>query len=150
MPQSLAKNYIHLVFSTKNREPLILSSVRIQLHSYLGGILNNLDSQVIKTGGTGDHIHTIFRLSKNFALAKIVEEVKTNSSKWIKTQGNAFANFYWQSGYAGFSVSAGDADRVVDYIERQEEHHRVVSFQDEYRKLLQDYGIAFDERYVWD
>jgi hypothetical protein len=89
-------------------------------------------------------------LSKNLALAKIVEEVKTSSSKWVKTQGRGLANFYWQSGYGAFSVSAKDVGEVVDYIAQQETHHRVASFQEEFRKLLGAHGIAFDERYVWD
>jgi REP element-mobilizing transposase RayT len=150
MPQSLSKLYVHLVFSTKNRDPLILASERENLHAYLAGALNNLESQAIMVGGTTDHVHALFRLSKNLSLAKIVEEIKTTSSKWLKTQGQAFANFHWQSGYAGFSVSPSNADQVVTYIKQQEEHHRVVSFQEEYRKLLERHGVEFNERYVWD
>jgi REP element-mobilizing transposase RayT len=97
-----------------------------------------------------DHVHALFRLSKNLALAKIVEEVKTSSSKWVKTQGRGLANFHWQSGYGAFSVSAADVEEVVEYIAQQESHHRVVSFQEEFRKLLDAHGIACDERYVWD
>jgi len=97
-----------------------------------------------------DHVHALFRLSKNFALAKIVEEVKTGSSKWVKTQGRGLANFHWQSGYGAFSVSAADVEEVVEYIAQQESHHRVASFQEEFRKLLDTHGIAYDERYVWD
>ncbi len=150
MSQSLSKIYVHLIFSTKNREPLLLSPTRSQMHAYLATVLTNLDSQALKVGGTGDHVHSIFRLSKNLALAKIVEEIKTSSSKWIKTQGRAFANFYWQSGYGGFSVSPKDVDKAIEYIEQQEAHHKLVSFQEEYRKFLHSYGIEFDERYVWD
>jgi len=150
MPQSLSKLYVHLAFSTKHREPLILSPTRGQLHAYLATVLTNLDSQAIKVGGTSDHVHALFRLSKNFSPAKIVEEIKTSSSKWIKTQGRAYSNFHWQSGYGGFSVSPSDVDTVVEYIGQQEAHHRVVTFQEEYRKLLQSYGIEFDERYMWD
>ena len=79
-----------------------------------------------------------------------MEEVKTNSSKWAKTQGRAFVNFYWQSGYGGFSVSPGDVQQVAEYIAQQETHHRAVSFQEEYRRLLESYGIELDERYLWD
>jgi hypothetical protein len=89
-------------------------------------------------------------LSKNLALAKIVEEVKTSSSKWVKTQGRGLANFYWQSGYGAFSVSAADVEEVMQYIAQQEIHHGVVSFQEEFRKLLDAHGITYDERYVWD
>jgi REP element-mobilizing transposase RayT len=150
MPQSLSQLYVHLIFSTKHREPLLLSPVREDLHAYLAAVLNSQDSTALKVGGMSDHVHALFRLSKNLALAKIVEEVKTSSSKWVKTQGRGLANFYWQSGYGAFSVSAKDVGEVVDYIAQQETHHRVASFQEEFRKLLGAHGIAFDERYVWD
>ena len=150
MPQSLSQLYVHLIFSTKHREPMLLSPLREHLHAYLATVLKNQDSPALKVGGSSDHVHALFRLSKNLSLAKIVEEVKTSSSKWVKTQGRAFANFHWQSGYGGFSVSAADMEEVVEYIAQQETHHRVVSFQDEYRKLLEAHGSGCDERYVWD
>ena len=150
MPQSLSQLYVHLVFSTKHREPILLSPLREHLHAYLATVLNNQDSPALKVGGMSDHVHALFRLSKNFSLAKIVEEVKTSSSKWVKAQGRSLANLHWQSGYGGFSVSAADVEEVVEYIAQQESHHRVVSFQDELRNLLEAHGIAYDERYVWD
>ncbi len=124
---------------------MLLSPVREDLHAYLAAVLNNQDSPALKVGGMSDHVHALFRLSKNLALAKIVEEVKTSSSKWVKTQGRGLANFYWQSGYGAFSVSAADVEEVVEYIAQQETHHRVVSFQEEFRKLLDAHGIAYDE-----
>jgi REP element-mobilizing transposase RayT len=150
MPQSLSQLYVHLIFSTKHREPMLLSPARQDLHAYLAAILNNQDSPALKVGGMSDHVHALFRLSNNIALAKIVEEVKTSSSKWVKTQGRDLANFYWQSGYGAFSVSAAGVEEVVEYIAQQESHHRVVSFQEEFRKLLHAHGIAYDEQYVWD
>jgi len=150
MPQSLSQLYVHLIFSTKHREPMLLSPVREHLHAYLATVLKNQDSPGLKVGGTSDHVHALFRLSKNWALAKIVEEVKTSSSKWLKTQGRALANFHWQGGYGAFSVSPAELEQVVDYITRQEAHHRVMSFQEEYRNFLKSYGIEYDERYVWD
>ena len=150
MPQSLSQLYVHLIFSTKHREPMLLSPMREDLHAYLEAVLNNQDSAALKVGGMSDHVHALFRLSKNIALAKIVEELKTSSSKWVKTQGRGLANFHWQSGYGAFSVSATDAEEVVEYIAQQETHHRVLSFQEEFRKLLEAHGIAYDERYVWD
>ena len=150
MPQSLSQVYVHLVFSTKHREPLLLSPVREHMHAYLATVLKNQDSSAIKVGGTSDHVHALFRLSKNISLAKTVEEIKTSSSKWVKTQGRAFANFHWQSGYGGFSVSPADVEEVAEYIGQQEEHHRAVTFQEEYRKLLESHGIEFDVRYLWD
>ena len=150
MPQSLSQLYVHLIFSTKNREQMLLSPVREDVHAYLAAVLNNQDSPALKVGGMSDHVHALFRLSKNLALAKIVEEVKTGSSKWVKTQGRGFANFHWQSGYGAFSVSVADVDEVAEYIAQQEIHHRVGSFQVEFRKLLDAHGITYDERYVWD
>ena len=150
MPQSLSQLYVHLVFSTKHREPMLLSPVREPLHAYLATVLNNQDSPALKVGGTSDHVHALFRLSKNLSLAKIVEEIKTSSSKRVKTQGRGLANFHWQSGYGAFSVSAADVEEVVKYITQRESHHRVVSFQEEFRKLLEAHGVTYDERYVWD
>jgi REP element-mobilizing transposase RayT len=132
MPQSLSKLYVHLAFSTKHREPLLLAPLGAQMHAYLATVLNNQDSPAIEVGGTSDHVHTLFRLSKNSSLAGIVEEIKTSSSKWIKTQGRALASFHWQSGYGGFSVSPGDVEKVAEYIAHQETHHRAVTFQEEY------------------
>jgi REP element-mobilizing transposase RayT len=150
MLQSLSQLYVHLIFSTKHREPLLLSPVREDLHAYLAAVLNNQDPPALKVGGVTDHVHALFRLSKNIALAKIVEDVKTSSSKWVKTQGHGLGNFHWQSGYGAFSVSSGDVEEVVEYIAQQESHHRVVSFKEEFRRLLDAHGIAYDERYVWD
>ena len=150
MSQSLSKLYVHLVFSTKHREPLLLSPVRGQMHAYLATVLKNQDSPAVKVGGTSDHVHCLFRLSKNRSLAKIVEEIKTSSSKWVKTQGRGLHNFHWQSGYGAFSVGPAEVDAVTEYIAQQEAHHRAVTFQEEYRRLLESHGIEFDERYLWD
>jgi len=150
MPQSLSQLYVHLVFSTKHREPLLLSPVREQMHAYLATVLKNQDSPALKVGGTSDHVHALFRLSKNTSLAQIVEEIKTSSSQWVKTQGRALANFHWQSGYGGFSVSPAELEQVTEYIAQQETHHTAVTFQEEYRKLLTIHGVEYDERYVWD
>jgi REP element-mobilizing transposase RayT len=150
MPQSLTKLHIHLVFSTKQREPLLLRPFRERVHAYLASVLNNSDSQAQRVGGTSDHVHILFRMSKNLALAKVVEEVKTSSSRWIKTQEPALRAFHWQGGYGGFSVSPADVEAVTEYIDRQEEHHRVVGFQEEFRRFLETYRVEYDERYVWD
>jgi REP element-mobilizing transposase RayT len=126
---------------------MLLSPVREDLNVYLAAVLNNQDAPALKVGGMSDHVHALFRLSKNIALAKIVEELKISSSKWVKTQGRGLANFHWQSGYGALSVSAADVEDVVEYIAQQEIHHRVVSFQEEFRKLLDAHGIAYNERY---
>jgi REP element-mobilizing transposase RayT len=150
MPQSLSKVYVHLIFSTKHREPLLLSSVRGSLYAYLATVLKNQDCPAVKIGGGVDHVHALFRLSKNLALAEVVEDVKTSSSKWIKTQDRSLQAFHWQNGYGGFSVSPSEVDAVAAYLEAQGEHHRAMSFQEEYRKFLREYMVEYDERYVWD
>lgn len=150
MPQSLAKNILYLIFSTKNREPILTAEVRADLHSYMGAILRRYDSPAILMNSVADHIHILFCLSKNHALKKVVEEVKKGSSKWVKGQGREFAKFFWQAGYGAFSVSQSAAPAVTRYIENQEAHHRKVGFQDEFREFLRKYGIEYDERYVWD
>ena len=150
MGQSLVKNYIQIVFSTKHRQPLIKESIEAELYSYLGGICNNLECQPIKIGGYVDHVHVLCMLSKKIALMKLLEELKSHSSKWIKTKGEEFENFYWQGGYGAFSVKPSEVDVVIRYIENQKEHHKKISFQDEYRAILKKYNVAFDERYVWD
>lgn len=150
MGQSLVKNYMHIVFSTKHREPLIHPPVEAELHSYLGGICNKLDCQVIKVGGYSDHIHILCMLSKKIALMKLMEELKSHSSKWIKTKGKGYENFYWQDGYGAFSVNPSEIDTVIDYIANQHEHHSKKTFQDEYRAFLKKYNVEYDEKYVWD
>lgn len=150
MPQSLNKIYIHIVFSTKNREPLISKEIKEELFSYLGGICKGLESNPIQVGGYRDHIHILCLLSKKITLIKLVEEIKKNSSKWIKTKGKEFENFYWQSGYGAFSVNPSEIEVVKKYIENQEEHHKVKSFQEEYRAFLKKYNVEYDEQYVWD
>ena len=150
MSQSLVKNYLHIVFSTKHRQPLILPSIEKELYSYLGGICNNLECQVIKIGGHKDHIHILCLLSKKTALIKLIEQLKSNSSKWIKTKGNEFCNFYWQDGYGAFSVNPSEVDIVINYIENQKEHHSKKTFQEEYKAFLSKYKVEYNERYVWD
>jgi REP element-mobilizing transposase RayT len=150
MGQSLVKNYIHLVFSTKYRQPLIRPPVEAELHAYLGGVCNRLECQSIKVGGYTDHIHILCRLSQKIALMKLVEEVKSHSSKWIKTKGEGYEKFYWQDGYGAFSVNPAAVDRVTNYIANQHAHHSKKGFQNEYRALLKKYKVEYDERYVWD
>lgn len=150
MGQSLVKNYIHLVFSTKEREPFIYPPFEEELHRYLAGICKNLDCEPIEIGGYTDHVHILCMLSKKIALMDLLEEVKSHSSKWMKTKDEALSNFYWQRGYGAFSVSTREVDAIVDYISDQHEHHRNKTFQDEYRTLLNKYNMEYDERYVWD
>ena len=150
MPQSLSRVLIHLVFSTKNREPLLTPAIQNELHPYLAGGLDNINCPSLRVGGVEDHVHLFFSLCRTLTIAQVVESVKTSSSKWIKTKGGRFAGFHWQSGYGAFSVSQSDADAVVAYVADQERHHQKMTFQDEYRRLLERYRINYDEQYVWD
>lgn len=150
MPQSLNKIYIHIVFSTKNREPLISDDIKEDLFNYLGGVCKNLECNPIQVGGYRDHVHILCLLSKKITLIKLLEELKSSSSKWIKTRNVKFSNFYWQSGYGAFSVNPTEIEIVTAYIKKQEDHHKIKSFQDEYRVFLKKYNIEYHEEYVWD
>jgi putative transposase len=150
MGQSLVKNYIHIVFSTKHRQPFITEAIESDLHAYLGGVCKNLECPPIKIGGYSDHVHILCMLSKKIALMKLLEDVKSHSSRWIKTKGNNYHNFYWQDGYGAFSVRPGDMDELIFYISNQKNHHTKKSFQEEYRKILKENDVEYDERYVWD
>src|SRR5438874_1996001 len=150
MSQSLVKNYIQIIFSTKHRLPIIDEAIEHELHSYLGGICKKLDCQPIKINGYYDHVHILCMLFKKITLIKLLEEVKSDSSRWIKTRSPVYSIFYWQDGYGGFSVTPDQVDNVIEYISNQKVHHKTVSFQDEYRALLKQFNVAYDERYVWD
>jgi putative transposase len=150
MPQSLAQILVHFVFSTKNREQWISDSIRDDLHGYIGGIVENLSGTLLKAGSVEDHIHLLIVHPRTSSPAKIIESIKTGSSKWIKTKLPNAAGFHWQSGYGAFSIRPSHRGELEAYITSQREHHRKTTFQEEYRRLLKKYGIAFDERYVWD
>ena len=150
MGQSLVQNYLHITFSTKNRQALIFSPIEQELHAYLGGICNQLDCQTIIVGGYTDHVHLLCKLSKKIALMKLLEEVKSHSLKWIKTKGEGYRNFYWQDGYGAFSVNPAEVDTTISYIANQHEHHKKITFQEEYRAFLKEYKVEYDERYVWE
>jgi REP element-mobilizing transposase RayT len=151
VPQSLAQLYVHIVFSTKQRETLLrAATLREKTHAYLGGICRNLESPALIVGGTADHVHLLCRQSKNQAVADLLRDLKRASSLWVKEQSRDLAGFQWQHGYGAFSVSPSHVDALVRYIENQEEHHACESFQDEFRRLCRKYGLDVDERYVWD
>jgi putative transposase len=150
LPQSLSRVLVHLIFSTKNREPVLVPEIRTELQAYLAGVLREEQCPALQVGGVADHVHLLFGLSRTVTVAQVVEQVKTSSSKWIKPKGAAFTEFHWQAGYGAFSVSQSNAGAVARYIRNQEEHHRKVTFQEEYRRFLKRYQVGYDERYVWD
>jgi len=150
MPQSLSSILIHLVFSTKNREPFITPAIETELHPYLATIFRALKSPSLCIDGTADHVNVLFSLARVITIADLVEDAKTESSKWIKTKGREFRNFHWQKGYGAFSIGQSNVAALKRYIHGQKRHHQRVTFQDEYRTFLKAYAIDYDERYVWD
>ena len=150
MPQSLDNVLLHLVFSTKDRFPCLGASIRPALHAYLATVARNADCECTRAGGVADHVHLAIQFSRTITIAALVEELKTSSSKWLKTQSPELSGFAWQRGYGVFSVGPSAFSALLAYIDNQEEHHRTRTFQDEYRAFLTKYGVAFDERYVWD
>ncbi|MEO5914518.1 MAG: IS200/IS605 family transposase [Luteolibacter sp.] len=150
MSQSLAQILVHLVFSTKNRELCLGDDIRDELHAYIGGIVENHKGTLIRSGSVEDHIHLLIAHPRTSSPSDLVQDIKTGSSKWLKTKGESYSRFHWQGGYGMFSISPSHRPAVEEYISDQAEHHRKVTFQEEYRRLLNRYEIPFDERYVWD
>ena len=150
MSQSLSQVYVHLIFSTKDREPWLSAGVQERLFPYLAGALNQQDCPALKVGGHVDHVHLLYRQSRNKVPSRVVGEVKARSSKWVKDEFEGMGGFAWQAGYGMFSVGASQVGEVENYIARQEEHHRKVTFKEEFRRFLERYGVEYDERYVWD
>lgn len=143
--------YVHLVFSTKHRQPFLQEKeFRERTHAYLAGICRNLECPALTIGGVSDHVHILCRFGKSIELATLLREVKRDSSKWIKEKNARLAEFQWQAGYGAFSVSPSHVEALRKYIANQEAHHRRESFQDEFRRICQKYGVPIDERYVWD
>jgi REP element-mobilizing transposase RayT len=149
MAQTLTKLLVHVVFSTKHRDPLITEAVAPELHNYLCGIARNHESPVLAVGGMPDHVHLLVSQSKNIAVASLLQNLKKDSSKWIKTKGPTFADFTWQEGYGAFTIGESQVGTLRRYIDRQAEHHRTMSFQDELRAILTKYKVPYDEQYVW-
>ncbi len=150
MPQSLVMNYMHLVFSTKYRQPFIVPEIENRLFHYLGGICNKLLCHPLKVGGYLDHVHILCNLAKTIALCDLVKEVKVHSSLWMKKQGPDFNNFYWQDGYGGFSVGRTELTKTQQYVENQAQHHKSMGYKEEYRIILDAYGMPRDEQHMWD
>jgi len=149
MAQSLSKLYIHIIFHTKNDGVLIDKHDSTDLYAYIGSVLKSNDSIPILINGVSDHVHILCVMSKNVALSKLVENIKRHSSRWIKTKGEKYGKFAWQGGYGGFSVSPSLYEKSRRYIENQENHHRKMTFQEEYLLFLKEYNIEYDERYLW-
>ena len=150
MSQSLSKLYIHTIFHIKNERIVIRQEDEEELYAYIGGMIKQTSSDPIKIGGTENHVHILANMSKNISLANFLEEIKKNSSRWIKTKDDHYKNFAWQGGYSGYSVSQSKVEVVKKYIERQKEHHKKVTFKEEYLKFLKEYDIDYNENYLWE
>jgi putative transposase len=150
MPQSLSKVTLHIIFSTKNREPWLDRDVRPRMHAYLATICRDLGAELVRVGGVADHVHIVTTLPRTLSQAELIEQAKKTSSKWIKTLNPRYRGFFWQRGYSAFSVSSSQLDAVLQYIEAQQAHHRRRTFQEEYLELLRKHDVDFDERYLWD
>jgi REP element-mobilizing transposase RayT len=150
MPQSLAKVYVHIILSTKHREPLLAEGWREALFSIVGHAANNLECQSLIVGGMADHVHMLFQLGRTVTVADAVSKIKSASSLWVRQSQPGLTGFHWQAGYAAFSVSQSSVEAVGGYIRNQADHHGRQSFQEELRDWLRGYEIEWDERYLWD
>ena len=150
MPQSLSQVLIHIVFSTKDRQPFLDPEIRPRMHAYLATVCRDSQCEAYRVGGVADHVHLAVRLGRTISQSELLEKIKKTSSAWIKTQANQYGSFFWQAGYGCFSIAYSQLDEPVRYSEKQESHHRTKTFQEEYRELLRKYRVDFDERYVWD
>lgn len=151
MPQSLSRIYLHIIFSTKNRERWFIDTdLRKALNAYVAATMKQLDCVPVEIGGVEDHIHILCLFPRTQSVADVVKETKRVSTNWLQEQTMELRDFHWQSGYGVFSVSQSNVHGVIDYIRNQEEHHRQLTFQDEYRAYLRKHACEFDERYVWD
>jgi REP element-mobilizing transposase RayT len=148
MAQSLGTVLVHVVFSTKNRRRIIASESRAALHGYLAAAVGAVGCDALRIGGTDDHVHALVSLARTRSVADLVQAMKGQSSKWMK-EDRRVTEFSWQAGYGAFSIGASQVDALIRYIDRQEDHHRRRSFQDELRAFLHRYGVPYDERFIW-
>lgn len=150
MAQTLVKVYLHIVFSTKERKDTIKPDIESELFAYIGGVLRNYNSVLVAANGTSNHVHLLVSLTKNTSISNLLREIKKSSSYWIKAKGTEYATFQWQAGYGAFSIGQSQMDDVKNYIANQKEHHASMSFETEYRSILQKYQVDFDEKYFLD
>jgi REP element-mobilizing transposase RayT len=149
MAQTLTRLLVHAIFSTKNRANLIKPEIEPELYAYMGGICRNAGSPLLAAGGTANHVHLLISLAKTQCVGELMMAVKKDSSKWIKTKAAYFTGFQWQEGYGAFTIGESQVDDLKVYISRQKEHHRSISFEEEYLTFLRKYNVPYDERYLW-
>jgi putative transposase len=150
MAQSLSRVLVHIIFSTKERFAFLVDiELRNRIHRYIAQVFNEHDAPAIEVGGTEDHVHILFLLSRNHEMSEIIRKAKANSSSWVKTEQGFLSKFEWQGGYGAFSIHQSQIDQLANYIRSQVEHHRRRTFQEEYLDFLREYRIPYDERYLW-
>ena len=149
MPQSYVNLIYHLVFSTKDRQPLITEEYQARLHEYIGGIIRGQGGIALAVNGMPDHVHVLAKLRQDKTLSDVLRDLKAGASGWMHDVFPEAQHFAWQNGYAAFTVSASQVEFVRDYVAHQPEHHRKRTFQDEFIALLRVNEIEFDEKYLW-
>ncbi|MCE5185677.1 MAG: IS200/IS605 family transposase [Planctomycetaceae bacterium] len=142
--------YVHIIFGTKERYPFIHSAIEFELYAFIGGTIKKMNGIPCLINGTADHVHVLSSLPRTKSVSDYLEKIKGESSRWIKTKGAEYEKFAWQNGYGAFSVSSSKLDSVKRYIAGQKEHHRTVTFKEEFVAFLQKYGIEYNEQYLWD
>jgi REP element-mobilizing transposase RayT len=150
MPRSFVSLHFHLVFSTKERAPLITPDLEQRLYQYIGGIVRGQGGRLISAGGIPDHVHLLTSMSKQRCISDTLRDIKSNSSRWVHEKFPQKRDFAWQEGYGAFSIGRTEIETVKAYIHRQRQHHGVITFQDEFIKFLKEYDIEYDERFIWD
>jgi REP element-mobilizing transposase RayT len=150
MAQSLANIILHIVFSTKDRRPLIRPQIEDELYKYIAGVCKNLHCPLIKINGVEDHIHILLHLSRTISVSDLIRDLKANSSRWIKSKGSDYNEFCWQGGFGVFSLSRRNLDGAICYLDGQKDHHKTVTFKEELIAMLKRAKISFDEKYLWD
>ena len=149
MSQSLSQIYLHIIFHVKTTSPKIKDEHLDRVHSYIGQLVNATGSRALRVGGVEDHVHVVCTLSRDGMVSHLVEEVKRNSSRWIKSLDAHYTQFAWQGGYAAYSISQSVLDMAIKYVDNQREHHKKLSYRDEYIQFLKLYKVEYDEKYIF-
>jgi putative transposase len=150
MAHSFVSGLFHCTFSTKGRRKIITPDLQDRLWPYMGGIAQENGLTALSIGGVEDHIHLLLAISSTMSIAKAIQQIKGGSSKWIHETFPKHRNFSWQEGYGAFSIGISQINRTISYIQSQSEHHRKLSFQEEFLQILKKHGIKYEERYIWD
>lgn len=140
----------HIVFSTKDRAPMLDAELKPRLFSYMGGIIRELGGQVMLINGPTDHVHILTTIPARISLSDFMRDLKANSSSWVHKEFPPRRTFGWQTGYGAFAVSHSNLEPVKEYIRNQEEHHRRLTFKEEFEAFLKRHEMAYDERYLWE